>query len=176
MLPIVSATDVRLETVLDHMRLENAHDFPACAAKFGSAKYEVLADGTTYDGHDAVTGFLDENKQAFPDFHFEPVRISPAPEVVVVEGRFQGTHLGTWRGLPATGRKVDFPMCLVFEFEGDSMVNERIYMDLGTPLRQLGVAFDPNSTAFKVVTATTHPVTLTRALFGSLRRRLSRKD
>ncbi len=23
------------------------------------------------------------------------------------------------------------------------MVNERIYMDLGTPLRQLGVAFDP---------------------------------
>jgi steroid delta-isomerase-like uncharacterized protein len=176
MLPIVSATDVRLETVLDHMRLENAHDFPACAAKFGSAKYEVLADGTTYDGHDAVTGFLDENKRAFPDFHFEPVRISPAPEVVVVEGRFQGTHLGPWRGLPPTGRKVDFPMCLVFEFEGDSMVNERIYMDLGTPLRQLGVAFDPNSTAFKVVTATTHPVTLTKALFGSLRRRFSRKD
>lgn len=176
MLLIVAATDARLETVLDHMRLENAHEFAACVAKFGSAKYEVLADGTTYDGHHAVEGFLAENKQAFPDFHFEPVRISPAPEVVVVEGRFQGTHLGTWRGLPATGRRVDFPMCLVFEFEGDSMVNERIYMDLGTPLRQLGVAFDPNGTAFKVVTAATHPVTLSRALFSGLRRRFSRQQ
>ena len=62
-------------------------------------------------------------------------------------------------------------MCLVFEFEGESMVNERIYMDLSTPLRQLGVAFDPNSTRFKVVTAVSHPVTLTRALFRRLSRR-----
>jgi predicted ester cyclase len=157
------------------MTLENAHDFPGCAAKFASAKYEVLADGATYKGASAVTGFLDENKRAFPDFHFEPVRISPGPEVVVVEGRFQGTHEGPWRGLPATGRRVDFPMCLVFEFEGDDMVNERIYMDLGTPLRQLGVAFDPNGVRFKIFTAVSHPITLTRALLRSLFRRGRRK-
>jgi hypothetical protein len=128
-----------------------------------------------YDGESAVAGFLDENKRAFPDFHFEPTRISPAPEVIVVEGRFQGTHEGTWRGLPATGRRVDVPMCLVFEFEGDSMVNERIYMDLSTPLQQLGVAFDPNGLRFKLTTALTHPVTLTRALLAALVRRITRR-
>ena len=175
MLRFVSETDSRLETVLEHMRLENAHDFPGCVAKFGSAKYEVLADGTEYHGESAVAGFLDENKRAFPDFHFEPTRVSPAPEVIVVEGRFQGTHKGLWRGLPPTGKRVDFPMCLVFEFEGESMVNERIYMDLGTPLRQLGVAFDPNGIRFKLVTALTHPVTLTRALLSALVRRVTRR-
>jgi predicted ester cyclase len=177
MLRIVAETDVRLETVLEHMRLENLHDFPACAAKFGKAKYEVPADDIVYDGAEAVCGFLDENKLAFPDFHFEPTRVSPSPttEVVVVEGRFRGTHLGIWRGLPATGRKVDFPMCLVFEFEGDSMVNEIIYMDLSTPLQQLGVAFNPDSAEFKVQTALSHPITLGRAIFDNLRGRFRRK-
>ena len=175
MLRTVSATDVRLETVLEHMRLENAHDFPACAAKFTKAKYEVPADDVVYDGADAVVGFLDENKRAFPDFHFEPTRVSPSAEVVVVEGRFRGTHLGLWRGLPATGHKVDFPMCLVFEFEGDAMVNEVIYMDLATPLQQLGVAFNPDSAEFKLMTALTHPVTLGRAIIDGLRGRFRKK-
>ena len=37
MLRNVADTDVRLETVQEHMRLENLHDFPGCAAKFGKA-------------------------------------------------------------------------------------------------------------------------------------------
>jgi predicted ester cyclase len=176
MLRIVAETDVRLETVLEHMRLENLHDFPGCVAQFGSAKYEVPADDIVYDGVDAVVGFLDENKLAFPDFHFEPSRVSPSSTgVVVVEGRFQGTHLGVWRGLPPTGRRVDFPMCLVFEFDGDSMVSEIIYMDLATPLQQLGVAFNPDSVAFKLFTAVTHPITLGHAVVDGLRGRFRKK-
>jgi predicted ester cyclase len=175
MLSVVSQTDPRLDTVLEHMRLENDHDFPGCVAKFTKAKYEVLADGTTHDGESAVSAFLDENKRAFPDFHFEPVRISPGPEAIVVEGRFQGTQKGPWRGLPATGRRVDFPMCLVFEFEGQDMVNERIYADIGTPLQQLGVAFHPNSVRFKIFTALTHPITLSKALLAAVGRLFTRK-
>jgi hypothetical protein len=55
-----------------------------------------------------------------------------------VEGSFRGTHAGRWRRLPATGRRVDFPMLIVFPFEGDRMMGERIYFDLSTALRQLG--------------------------------------
>ena len=57
-----------------------------------------------------------------------------------VEGRFRGTHRGDWRGIPAAGRTVDFPLIIVFMFEGDRMVCERTYFDLLTILRQLGVA------------------------------------
>lgn len=153
----------RVNLVNEHMHFENAHDFPVCIGKFGHPRYEVVADGEIFDGADRVNQFLSENRKAFPDFVFQPTRVSPTPDAVLVEGRFTGTHLGPWRGLPATGRRVDFAMCLIFEFSGDEMVNEKIYFDLGTPLRQLGVAFDPNGVAFKIVTVLTHPITIIKA-------------
>ena len=42
-------------------------------------------------------------------------------------------------------------MLIVFRFEGEAMMGERIFFDLGSALRQLGVARDPNSTAGKLI-------------------------
>ncbi|HET9872786.1 MAG TPA: ester cyclase [Propionibacteriaceae bacterium] len=161
--------DPRVATVNEHMRLENAHDFSGCIGEFTRAKYEVIADGGLFDGPDRVNDFLSENVKAFPDFKFLPSRVSPATDAVLVEGRFTGTHLGTWRGLPATGKKVDFPMCLVFDFEGEAMVSERLYFDLSSPLRQLGVADDPNSLRGKATIILTHPVAIMKAVLRNLR-------
>jgi hypothetical protein len=36
-------------------------------------------------------------------------------------------------------------MCLIFEFDGESMINEKVYFDLNTPLPQLGIGDDYNS-------------------------------
>ena len=163
--------DKRVATVNEHMRLENAYDFPGCVGEFGKAKYELVADGELFDGPDRVHFFLSQNHTAFPDFVFEPTRVSPTTDAVLVEGRFTGTHLGPWRGLPPTGRKVDFAMCLVFEFEGAAMVNEKLYFDLSTPLRQLGVADDYNTTRGKLTAALTHPVVILEAVLFSLRHR-----
>jgi hypothetical protein len=102
--------------------------------------------------------------------------VSPTTDAVLVEGRFTGTHLGSWRGLPATGRKVDFPMCLIFEFEGEQMVNEKLYFDVGTPLTQLGVDYSPNSTKGKLVLVMTHPVTIAKALLRGVRLRLTHRE
>ena len=160
-----------MTTVEAHMRLENAHDFPACIETFSRARYDVLALGDVYDGSDRVHDFLADNLRGFPDFEFVPVRISPSTDCVVVEGRFTGTHGGTWNGLPATGRPVDFPMCLVFDFEGEKMVGERLYFDLGAPLRQLGVADDPRSRRGRLTILLSHPVVVGRAFLRSLVRR-----
>lgn len=157
-----------MATVEAHMRLENAHDLPACIGEFSRPRYDVLSLGDVYDGADRVEDFLADNLRGFPDFEFVPVRISPSTECVVVEGRFTGTHDGTWNGLPATGRRVDFPMCLVFDFEGDDMVGERLYFDLGTPLRQLGVADDPRSLRGKLTIKLSHPVVVFRAFLRRL--------
>ena len=51
------------------------------------------------------------------------------------------------------------------------MMGERIYFDLSTLLRQLGVARDPNSLAGKVTIGINHPVTFGRALLRGVRRR-----
>ena len=42
-------------------------------------------------------------------------RMRDAEDAVIVEGDFRGTHQGLWRGLPPTGRAVDFPVLIVFE-------------------------------------------------------------
>jgi steroid delta-isomerase-like uncharacterized protein len=163
-----SLRKLREATVLEHMGAENAHDFERCIAAFTHPRYEIIATGEVWDGHSGVASLLNENEKGFPDFRFEPEEMHHADDAVIVEGRFSGTHNGNWRGLPATGRKVDFPLIIVFQFEGERMVCERTYFDIGTPLRQLGVARDPNSTGGKIATAVNHPLVVGRALIRSM--------
>jgi steroid delta-isomerase-like uncharacterized protein len=153
-----------------HMTDENAHVFDRAIAAFAHASYEIVPTGETYDGAARVHELMLENKTAFPDFHYAVEVAHYADDAVVVEGRFTGTHEGPWRGLPATGRKVDFPMLVVFRFAGEEMMGERIFFDLLTVLRQLGVARDPSSIAAKIEVALGHPLTLGRALLRGLTR------
>ena len=161
----------REATVLEHMGAENQHDFERCIAAFGHPRYEIVATGEVWDGHDGVNALLLENEKGFPDFSFDPQAFHHSDEAVIVEGRFRGTQDGNWRGLPPTGRKVDFPLIIVFRFEGDRMVCERTYFDIGTPLRQLGVARDPNTAGGRIATFLNHPFTVLRALLRGLFRR-----
>ena len=167
--------DRRVTTVLDHMRLENEHDFPGCIGAFERPRYEIVATGEIHDGASGVEAFLVQNRTAFPDFRFQPSRVTPADDAVLVEGTFHGTHEGNWRGLPATGRSVEFRMAVIFEFDGDALVGERVYFDLSTPLRQLGVSRNPLTLAGRLTTALNHPVTITRALYRSARQGLKRR-
>ena len=159
--------EARLATVLEHMGAENDHDFDRCIAAFSHPRYEIIATGEIWDGKSGVATLLNENKTGFPDFRFEPETMHHAADAVIVEGRFKGTHTGSWRGLPATGRKVDFPLIIVFQFDDARMICERTYFDIGTPLRQLGVARDPNSTAGKIAIMINHPLVIGRALIRS---------
>jgi steroid delta-isomerase-like uncharacterized protein len=165
----------REETCLGHMAAENAHRFDEAIGYFARPRYELLATGEVYDGAGPLGGLMQENVTAFPDFHFDFNHLHHSDDAIVVEGAFRGRQEGTWRGLPATGRQVDFPMVIVFPFEGDQMMGERIYFDLSTVLRQLGVARDPNTVAGKVLTLVNHPVTLCRALLRGAKRRRSQE-
>lgn len=92
-----------------------------------------------------------------------------AEDVVILEVIITGTHLGSWHGLPATGRRIRFPLCAVFGFEGDKIAYERIYYDQATVLQQLGVLHDPDSVFGRAVAAITHPVTIGRAIGRAVR-------
>ena len=77
----------------------------------------------------------------------------------------RGTHLGAWRGLPATGRRVEVPLCGVYTFDSDNrLAGEKIYYDRGIVLRQLGVFHEPQTTLGRLMILATHPVTIARAL------------
>jgi steroid delta-isomerase-like uncharacterized protein len=153
------------------MTAENAHEFARCIDTFHHARYEIIPTGEVWDGVEGVNTLLLENKTAFPDFKFVPESIQYADDAVYVEGRFTGTHLGSWRGLPATGRRVDFPVMVVFLFEGERLMCERTYFDINTGLRQIGIARDPNSLAGRLTTIMNHPLVIGGAFLKQLMRR-----
>ena len=51
------------------------------------------------------------------------------------------------------------------------IVCERVYFDSATILRQLGLAHDPLTLKGRAALVLNHPLTIARALLGSLRRR-----
>jgi predicted ester cyclase len=164
----------REEICLAHMADENAHAFEQCIAAFEHPRYEIVPTSEVYDGSSRVHELMFENKRGFPDFHFDVEQMHSADSAVIVEGTFRGTHGGIWRGLLATGRSVALPMVIIFRFNGSGMVCERVFFDLGTALRQLGVSHDPNSTIGKIAIALNHPFVLGRAFLRMLWNRAKR--
>jgi hypothetical protein len=72
---------------------------------------------------------------------------------------------------PQTGRRVQFPLCGVYTFDGDDrLAGEKIYYDRGTVLRQLGVFHEPQSALGQISILATHPFTIARALVSKLKR------
>jgi hypothetical protein len=87
---------------------------------------------------------------------------------VIAEFDLRGTHQGSFRRLPATGREFTCRMVALFLFEEDRLVCERVYFDSATILRQLGIAHDPLSLKGRVATVLNHPLTVGRAAVRSL--------
>ena len=58
----------------------------------------------------------------------------------VLEGSFVGRHIGEFNGLPATGKDVNVPMCIVYSLENELIKSAHIYFEIPVLLQQLGVA------------------------------------
>ena len=161
------------QAVLDaHSAAESARDVDGVLATFHHARYEIVPTGEVFDGEEAVRGYHAANFAGVPDFRVEPFRVYHADDVVAEEAWVSGTHLGTYHGLPPTGRFVKVQVCGIYVFEEDRLVCERVYYDLLTVLQALGVARDPDSPMGQVMTLVGHPLHLART-FGreALRRR-----
>jgi steroid delta-isomerase-like uncharacterized protein len=163
--------DRREELIREHMESENVHDFDTTLATFGHPRYELVPNGEVIDGEAAVANYYKETRAAFPDQRNEIVALHQADGAVIVEFNLMGTHKGSYRGLPPTGRSFKCRMAAVFEFEEDRLVCERVYFDSATILRQLGIAHDPLTLRGRVATVANHPVTIGRALIRGLIRR-----
>jgi steroid delta-isomerase-like uncharacterized protein len=158
--------------VREHMESENRHDFDATIDTFSHPRYEIIATGDVYDGAAAVRRYYEETRRAFPDQRNELIALHHIDDGVVVEFDLLGTHLGPLRALPPTGRAFRCRMSAFFIFEGERIVCERVYFDQASILRQLGLAHDPTSVAGRISMLTSHPLTLGRALVGSVRARV----
>jgi steroid delta-isomerase-like uncharacterized protein len=155
----------RIAIVEQHIRLENEHDLEGVLRTFGdAARYDDEPWGEHYEGRNGVRLFYGQLMKALPDLEIEVQHQHVTDDAILVEVVIRGTHLGGWRGLPATGRRVEFPLCGVYTFDPDErLAGEKIYYDRGTILRQLGVFHEPRSLLGQFCILVTHPVTVVRA-------------
>jgi steroid delta-isomerase-like uncharacterized protein len=123
--------------VKQHAEAENRHDVEATIATFHRPRYEV--NGEPSDGEEAVRELLQGMMHGLPDLHVETVRLRHMDDGVLLEGIITGTHDGEWAGIPPSGNRVNVPVVGIFEFDGDRLLCEKVYMDMATVLTQIGV-------------------------------------
>ena len=114
-----------------------------------------------------MNGYFKETRTAFPDQRNELIAMHHADGAVLVEAMLYGTPTTAARP-PPTGRKFEMQFLAVFMFEDDRLVCERVYFDVGTVMRQLGVARDPNTLGGRLETLANHPLTVGKALLRRL--------
>jgi steroid delta-isomerase-like uncharacterized protein len=163
----------RIAAVEQHILLENQHNLEGVLATFGeTAHYDDEAWSEHYEGREGVRQFYQQLMAALPDLEIVIRKQYFAEDAIVVEVTIRGTHGGEWKGLPATGRRVEVPLCGVYTFDAeDRLAGERIYYDRATVLRQLGVFSDPVSVLGQLSMLATHPVTIARAYLRNLFRK-----
>jgi steroid delta-isomerase-like uncharacterized protein len=154
----------REQIVREHMESENRHEFDKTLETFKHPRYELIATDEVIDGSEDVARYYQETRAAFPDQRNALIKLHHSDDAVIAEFDLLGTHEGTFRGLPPTGRAFRCRMAAIFEFEGDGLVSERVYFDSATILRQLGIAHDPLTLRGRLATVANHPVTIGRAL------------
>lgn len=155
----------RIALVEQHIRLENEHDLDGVLTTFGEVpRYDDEAWREHYEGRNGVRLFYEQLMKALPDLEIEVQRQHVTNDAILVEVLIRGTQLGSWRGLPATGRRVEVPLCGVYTFDAeDRLAGEKIYYDRATVLGQLGVFHDPQSLLGRISTFATHPATIALA-------------
>lgn len=139
---ITSLRKRREAIINEHAEAENRHDVEATIATFHQPRYEV--NGEPRDGREAVRELLQGLMDGFPDFHVDMGKMRHADDAVFGEGVITGTHDGEWSGIPASGRRVEFPVVGIFEFDGDRLLCEKVYFDTATVLTQIGVLPAPS--------------------------------
>lgn len=102
------------------------------------AAYVFMATGERFVGPDAILAMMREFYGA--TFAMTPTAV--ARQVgdgwAMLESTLVGTHVGAYRGIPATGRPVEAPMCVTYRIEDDRVVEIRAYLMLHRILEQIG--------------------------------------
>ena len=101
--------------------------------------FTVMATGQEHHGRDAVLGMLNY----FYHIAFDATAVTRVTlygeHNAMVEAAFVGKHIGEFAGIPATGKDVSVPLCVVYDLENDQIKRGRVYFEMPALLQQLGV-------------------------------------
>jgi len=100
--------------------------------------FRHMATGDEHRGPDGVKQMLTYIYHTAFDARAETTNTIFADGKAVLEGNFVGKHIGEFAGIPATGKDVRVPLCVVYDLEDDQIKRARVYMELPVLFQQLG--------------------------------------
>lgn len=130
----------------EYLESFNRRDFDRIRALFDSGYSYTGGDGQRQDGPQAGIDVVQMYASAFPDAKLDIKQVHVAGDTAVVEFIARGTHQAELMGIPATGRKVEMPVCMVLDIRNGKVYAEREYMDMAHMMQQLGVMPAPATT------------------------------
>lgn len=98
-----------------------------------------MATGDLHEGPEAVARMLHYVYHVAFEARAETKNLVVDDGKAVLEADFVGTHIGEFAGIPATGKQVRVPLCVVYDLENDMIKRGRVYMEIPVLFRQLGV-------------------------------------
>lgn len=99
--------------------------------------FTLMPTGQESRGPAAVLNTLNEFYRAAFDAGVEPRTTIFDDGHAVFEGTFVGRHVGEFAGIPATGKTVRVPLCIIYDVEDEQIKRARVYFELPVLMQQL---------------------------------------
>jgi steroid delta-isomerase-like uncharacterized protein len=118
----------------------NRGDVEGVLAHYDDAiRWRNIALEEVYEGKDAVGEFLLRLFTAIPDLSFTAHSTIARGDNVAEQWTIRGTHLGTFMGVPPTGRTLEIVGMSMLTFRDAKFVRDEFYFDTGAVMRQMGL-------------------------------------
>jgi len=129
-----------LRSVTDVLQYWNRQDIEGVLGYYDdSIIWLNIAMEETYRGKGEVRVFLRKLFAAFPDLSFEVTYKIARGDNVAEQWLIRGTHLGTFMGIPSTGRHVEIPGMSMAELRNARFVSDHFYFDALGVLRDMAL-------------------------------------
>ena len=101
--------------------------------------FRNMDTGETYHGRAEIGAMLHYMYHVAFDARFETTNYAITEDKAVVEGFITGKHIGEIEGIPATGKDVRLPLCMLYHLKDGLIQQAHIYLLNDVLLQQLGV-------------------------------------
>ena len=119
------------ETVMAYL---HGHDDSIVAE---DAVFTIMDSGQEHRGREAVKGMLQYFYSIAFDAEAKTRNLIIADGQAVLEADFVGKHIGDFGGIPATGKEVNVPLCVVYDIEDNKIKRGRVYWEFESFRRQV---------------------------------------
>ena len=111
---------------------------------FATVDALIVADydghsSTVFDGADGAKQFVPVVRTAFPDFQFIVEDQLAEADRVATRWSIQGTHKGTFQGIPPTNRPITMMGITIFRLANDRIIEGWTNEDMLGMMQQLGM-------------------------------------